>query len=297
MASQTRNGKAFEFAVASELSKKLNVQVIINSAHVVAKGHLQSLPAAEQESMRDAARKAAQHIVTQEPNIKPRNIYLSNDSAGETGDVRDVVIVCEDGKEIGISCKNNHSDTKHSRLSKTIDFVAKWGINTDGATGTYWSEVNPIFDSLALLRKNSNGQALWRDMANKADDVYHPLLNAWEKELLNQCNLMRGRQTENLFRYLVGTQDAYKVMKTKDSVTVQTFNVEGTLNSPQLILPSKISRVLDSEISAFGKKVEFTPGWDFNFRLHNASSRVEPSLKFAVSLTNYPASQLNEIVL
>jgi len=42
----------------------------------------------------------------------------------------------------------------------------------------------------------------------------------------------------------------------------------------------------------YSKTVRFNRGFTFNFRIHSASSRVEPSLKFAVSAISLPPSEI-----
>ncbi len=50
-------------------------------------------------------------------------LEIMADSAGQEGDVRDILTIRAVQKwEIGVSAKNNHKAVKHSRLSKNIDF-------------------------------------------------------------------------------------------------------------------------------------------------------------------------------
>lgn len=78
-------------------------------------------------------------------------LKIQKDKEGEKGDVRDILIIRgESGWEIGLSVKHNHFAVKHSRLSPSIDFGAKWyGIP---CSETYWNAVSPIFDYLRVRK-------------------------------------------------------------------------------------------------------------------------------------------------
>ena len=86
-------------------------------------------------------------------------------------------------------------------------------------------------------------------------------------------------------------------MKYDRSVIIQGYNMNGTLNMPsnstsaQSRIPSLKgpSRIVDVE--RVGKNrmiIMLNHGWQMSFRIHNASSRAEPSLKFDVRLEGMP---------
>lgn len=75
---------------------------------------------------------------------------------------------------------------------------------------------------------------------------------------------------------------------------IRTFNVHGDLNKPSKVKVSAITVPiveLPSEMVALKFKKDsdntvemyLNNGWQISFRLHNASKKVEPSLKFAIS--------------
>ena len=176
MSTQTRNGKAFEYACLEALSKVLSTyqEVQIESTPQLKKANrffLELIPE-NQEAFDRAARAAARVIVRLEPQLEyPEGkgiLYLSiqSDDYGRDGDVRDVLCVRKtNGWEIGLSCKQNHHAVKHSRLSAKIDFGKEWfGIP---CSLDYFDSITPLFNSLRDIRASSSRQALWGNIENK----------------------------------------------------------------------------------------------------------------------------------
>ena len=84
---------------------------------------------------------------------------------------------------------------------------------------------------------------------------------------------------------------------------IETFNIHNTLNKPSRVRKSRIevpTVVLPTELVAIKFKQNKTNtvemylnnGWQLSFRIHNASSRVEPSLKFDIQFIGTPTSIL-----
>jgi hypothetical protein len=110
-----------------------------------------------------------------------------------------------------------------------------------------------------------------------------------------------GTVAERLIEYLIGNQDFYKVIKGSNKVEIQAYNLHGTLNLPfesvkpkakvpKLKLPSRLIEVVFQENSKTTLLVTLNEGWQISFRIHNASSRIEPSLKFDINLVSAPHS-------
>ena len=106
---------------------------------------------------------------------------------------------------------------------------------------------------------------------------------------------------EKLIRYLVGRNDFYKVITDSRGRTtrVEAINISGTLNQPsqgqranvhtgRLRLPARFYNVDFKRGSQTTIEVACDEGWTVSMRLHNASSRIEPSLKFDVNLISLP---------
>ena len=308
MATQTVNGKAFEYALLLEFYERLNkitsVSITENEPYQNAKGCFDSFIENEQDTFRITASAAINFLIDIEPRLsnginKDDILVLEivSDKAGQTGDVRDVLIIRSLQKwEIGISAKNNHRAVKHSRLSLNIDFGEKWlGVP---CSENYFTEIKPIFDMLADLRAIDKSTK-WTSIENMHQVVYVPVLDAFRKELLRLDKENPNIIAENLVQYLIGNEDFYKVIKGNKKVEIQAYNLSGTLNLPfenikpkaripKLKLPSRLIEIVYQDNSTTTLLVSLNEGWQISFRIHNASSRVEPSLKFDINLVSAP---------
>ncbi len=308
MATQTVNGKAFEYALLLEFYERLNkitsVSITENEPYQNAKGCFDSFIENEQDTFRITASAAINFLIDIEPRLsnginKDDILVLEivSDKAGQTGDVRDVLIIRSLQKwEIGISAKNNHRAVKHSRLSLNIDFGEKWlGVP---CSPNYFNEIKPIFDMLTSLRAMDKSTK-WTSIENMHQVVYVPVLDAFRKELLRLDKENPNIVAENLVQYLIGNEDFYKVIKGNKKVEIQAYNLSGTLNLPfenikpkaripKLKLPSRLIEIVYQDNSTTTLLVSLNEGWQISFRIHNASSRVEPSLKFDINLVSAP---------
>ena len=290
MASQVENGKAFEYAVALSFSAASSFELVGEEG----KNYFDDLSLQKRSFFLATAKKAAEHILEKEKNIwnnRRGEIRFVNDTKGQDGDVRDIVLVNDNDNGLGISCKTNHSAVKHSRLSGSRDFVKKWGIG-DKCSNYYWSAVRPIFSRLNEMKKESNGSALWRDYKDKFDSCYLPILEAFEAEINRLKTQDEEKLCKNCAAYLFGRNDFYKIMASESSkkVQIQGFNFSGSLEIPKMILPSKLIGSESGNGGRFSKTLYFNKGFSLNFRIHNASSRIEPSLKFDITALGLPPS-------
>ena len=297
-ASQVDNGKAFEYAIAQALCKELDVPIIESPEFQKTKRSFELVTPKLQERFPRAASLAVRHIVDKESkNIAskvPTGVWVASDSLGQKGDVRDVVIKCKDA-EFGISCKTNHDDFKHSRLSATANFVKKWGLDTAGCSPEYWNAVSPLFAELKQIRKDSDSTALWSDQEDVPERFYWQVLDAFEAELLRLTAPGAPRASEvtkSLITYIIGNHDFYKVISRPEQVEIQGFNLNGTLSVSKTRYPEHVIGIDRLNGGRYSKTVRFNRGFTFNFRIHSASSRVEPSLKFAVSAISLPPSEI-----
>ena len=306
MLSQTQIGKAFEFALlkcAEELFiiKNLKIEVMEDSSYMVARDSFSLLSANIQTSYLKAAHTAIEHIALLEPRLENLNsgseliLQIIPDSLGIKGDVRDVLFIrSAENWEIGVSAKHNHKAVKHSRLSNTIDFGLSW-LNINN-TEKYFADIKPVFDELKQLKSQNE---LWRNLNNKMDRFYLPVLNAFKEELLLLDRLNSKIVPAQLLKYLIGNKDFYKVIKNKSGVEVFGFNIHGTLNRPSknkhpdfkvpvLKMPTRIIELDYKPDSKDTLILVCDGGWQISFRIHNASSKVEPSLKFDINLIGQP---------
>lgn len=307
MADQTIMGKAFEYACLKTIFEelKLNQEVVIdeNSAVLIAKNFYSESESSEVEKMNLAAKAAVKVIVRLEPQLQNPNkntplfLSLQQDARGMAGDVRDVLCIRKQNEwEIGLSCKHNHFAVKHSRLSNTIDFGEQWF--SKPCSQQYFDEIAPLFAELRQLKKE---KALWRDIDKKDERFYMPLLNAFVDELRRLDKKYPNEIPAALITYLLGRNDFYKVIANDANKTtqIQAYNIFGTLNRnsgnikaetriPQIKVPNIIFDVRYKPESKNTINITCDRGWAVSLRIHNASSKVEPSLKFDVNLISSP---------
>lgn len=297
-------GRAYEFACLKVLAQELRplraVSIEDNSSYAAAKEAWERIPAALQKNLIASSRAAVEILLecevflTEGPDALTLN--LQSDSHGEEGDVRDIIVArraC--GWEIGLSLKHNHKAVKHSRLATTLDFGEKWyGV---ACSQTYWTAIEPIFKRLHAAKEK---EMLWREIKDKGATVYKPLLSAFIEEVKRQA-ATQVALPRHLAEYLLGTFDFYKVVSIdrEETTYVTPYNLRGQLNKAARTVQPKIkikktdlpTQILACDfLNGHNNKVfmAMDNGWQFTFRLHNASSRVEPSLKFDIQLAGWP---------
>ena len=281
--SQTQRGKAFEYAVASAFRRALNVPLDELSA-INAKTHYDACP--DSPSMDIAAAEAAMFLKAFDESLDDATlIQLQPGTAGQRGDVRDILIRLNDG-EVGISAKTQSNEIRAPRLSKNIDFGKEWADYP--VSSGYWEAVNPIFEQLDAIRAE-NPRAKFSDIPNKVEAIYLPVLTAFEDELRRLCSQYGPRFIERMFRYIIGRYDFYKVVRRRDHVLVQPFNLNGTLGwGRRWSIPRDIELIRRPTGSRNKILVSFEGGAQVSFRIHNASSKIEPSLKFSITFVGLP---------
>jgi len=309
MPDQTQTGKAFEFALLQAFYERLSVltrvKIIDTAPYQTARRCFELFGDHEKGSYRLTSSAAVNFLIDVEPRlsqaISERDVLqleIVSDARGQGGDVRDVLAIRRvQHWEIGVSAKNNHRAVKHQRLSNRIDFGKKW--MRLPCSQQYKDEIRPIFDSLAKLRKESNKTKTWVSLGDYHSSVYVPILTAFRDEVLRLEKVNGPVLAERLVQYLIGSKDFYKVIKGRGTVEIQAFNMNGTLNLPagnvrpkaqmkKLKLPDRVIEVVFENNSDTSLLFTLNEGWQIRFRIHNASSRVESSLKFDVNLISSP---------
>lgn len=191
--------------------------------------------------------------------------------------------------------KHNHFAVKHSRLSPTIDFGAKWfGIP---CSQVYWEAVQPIF---TYLSDEADKHTKFKDLPNKDNDVYRPIIQAFMDEINRQYTIHPEIPTK-MVEYLLGEYDFYKVIScdAKHITEIQSYNTHGTLNQsankicptihiPLATLPTRIVSLDFVPHKNNTAELYLDGGWSFSFRIHNAESYVKPTLKFDIQFLGVP---------
>ena len=306
MPKEMESGKAFEYALATKLFDKIQqnheTELVKNSSYENAQKCFGLFSLNDQQEYASASTSVIDRIVNLEPRLvhpvdsnDSIRIHIQSDNAGVMGDARDIIATSSvDHWQVGFSAKNKHRAVKHSRLSDKIDFGSKWcGIP---CSEEYMAKVSKIFGELREIAKTSRGIS-WKELQNKEMKYYVPTLKAFEDEI---CRLAQIPDVpKRMVEYLVGTNDYYKVMKYEKHAVIQGFNMYGTLSMlagnirpnykvQRLNLPS---RIIKTEMERQNTVViMFNHGWTLSFRIHNARTRVEPSLKFDIQLVGTPNS-------
>lgn len=305
---QVKNGKAFEYSLAYQYydylqAKGRNVVMVENAALNVARVFYNSFASGKKAEFDIAAKQTIETMLKIEPGLLAQKnnsdrlfISLQNDAEGAFGDVRDVVFRrIHPSWEIGFSAKNNNDAVKHSRLSSVLDFGKEW-LNCPCSV-QYWHDIRPVFSFL----KERGGQTFNSLGIDKVKKVYVPLLTAFRNELLRIYE-RNDNIPEKLIQYLIGNYSFYKIIKddSHNLVIVKAFNLNNELNRnwngvksqyniPSINLPTRIVE-FDFKVGAEDNTLDMIldGGWEISFRIHNASSNIEQSLKFDIRLLGNP---------
>ncbi len=301
-------GRAYEYAWCLALEQKLSVfkKVIVdkqNGFNACYRAY-ESLEKSLQDRYLESTKQGVLLLLDCEPLLSEVigssqneiTLSLQKDKLGEIGDVRDILIYF-DRFCIGLSIKHNHDAIKHSRLSKNLDFGEKWlGV---GVSQNYKDTIKPLFERLENAKKKG---MLWRDFPNKEQEIYAPLLQAFRKEVLRIDENKKNKVPQKMVEYLLGKYDFYKaiLLEREQKTKLEAYHFNNTLNrsvknNPKRIIPlSKLpTRMIyfDFKPKSFNTlELVLDEGWSFSLRIHNASSRVEPSLKFDIKLLSKPES-------
>jgi hypothetical protein len=308
--SSNDQGRAYEYAWITALYETLEpirkTGIVCNSSLDANERAWNAVSQDKRELFTVSANAAVDAVLELEPRMEEDDgdtllLEFQKDEAGETGDVRDIVIRRDNIEwEVGLSIKHNHAAVKHSRLSHVLDFGNEWyGIP---CSKQYWDDINPIF---GMLNREKNRGTNWSDLYDKEGDVYVPLLQAFLDEVKRAYRNDRDVAIR-MFEYLVGIRDYHKIVSndSKRVTLIHTFNLHGTLNQPSHIkvsafevpvaeTPTEIIALRFKRGSKTTVEIYMDNGWAFSFRIHSASTRVQLSLKFDVQFISTPASVLH----
>jgi len=303
-------GRAYEYAWINTLYKSLianrKTKIVDNTSLEANKRAWEVMDEERKTTYLISAESAVDTIIELEPKMSEESddelvLEFQKDDAGIEGDVRDIVIKRKDIEwEVGLSIKHNHDAAKHSRLSHRLDFGKEWF--NQPCSKEYWSEIKPLFDR---LKKCKDEGMKWSELPDKNEGVYIPLLKAFMDEI-NRAYQNDTELPRKMVEYLIGKKDYYKVVSydNKRLTLIHTFNLHGTLNQqgekrvsavsvPIVELPSELVALKFKKNSNNTVEMYLDNGWQLSFRIHNASTKVEPSLKFDVQFIGMPTNVLN----
>lgn len=288
-------GRAFEYAIAVSLSEYLPAPVQDNLQVRKARRCFELCAENDKQKIVQASTEATAFLVAHDNRLSEQNCFISiqSDQRGMYGDVRDIIVHnTAIREEIGISAKHHHWAVKHSRLSESINFGYDWfGIT---CSDDYFHRVTPIFRE---LRSKHRRKENWRDLVDKKERYYMPVLQAFSHEIQRLFNVNPAGVSRGLIQYLLGRYDYYKIIKENGNVSIMSFNIDGTLKwGSRMPLPTRmieVSHKPNSETTVF---ITFDHGWQISFRIHNASSMIEPSLKFDINIIGLPSTISRHVI-
>ena len=303
-------GRAYEYAwmqtLCRSLAERRKTEIVDNSSLAANKKAWSLMDRETQEDFMRSAAAAVETLLGLEPRMTeaaPDTLTLEfqKDGQGIEGDVRDIVIKRDAiGWETGLSIKHNHDAVKHSRLSHKLDFGNEWF--DIPCSDAYWDAVEPVFD--ALKQEKEKGTK-WSEIEDKGQKVYIPLLQAFMDEV-NRANRKDHTMPRRMIEYLIGVKDYYKIVSRNSGslTTIHAFQMHGTLNkpakskaaaitAPTIRLPERLIALTFKPDSDNTVEMYLDNGWQLSFRIHNASTKVEPSLKFDIQFISVPADILS----
>ena len=274
----TESGKAWEYGLACKCSNMFHAPLTENHQKNTAQICYNEFSPQEQRKIDKAADGVVDFLTSHDNRLANIiSITLQSDVQGRTGDVRDILIQT-DTDTIGISAKHRHGALKHSRLSWQIDFGKEW--YRVPCSKDYWRAITPIFKQ---LEKEKQCGKFWKELPNKLDNFYIPVLQAFINEVKKYA------VPTDMMKYLLGKYDFYKIIKENGNVSITSFNIYNTLKwGRRLKLPSRIIETSFKRNSKTTILMVLDEGWQLSFRIHSARSKVEPSLKFDINLIGHP---------
>ena len=130
---------------------------------------------------------------------------------------------------------------------------------------------------------NAKSVTLQSDMSGRLGDVRDILIET------NTNEVKKYAIPKEMMKYLLGKYDFYKIIKKNGNVSIVSFNIYNTLKwGHRLNLPDRIIEVALKPKSKTTVSMILDQGWQLSFRIHNARSIIEPSLKFDINLVGCP---------
>ncbi len=294
------HGKAFENAFMQVMMNEIiaaggHAELVENNATHTAKKFYDEHDPSIQEDYKNRAQFGVDLILGREVHIleygAKNHLYLqSDDKARDSADVRDLIIESSGksgDKVVGVSLKINNDAARHSRLSPTIDFGYKWyGVPV---SIEYKKETGPIFD---LLRKNKGVK--WEESSlDKENSIYIPLLKAFQSEIMRAYDRHGEEIISKLLKHVIGAQDFYKFISMKNKYIMERYVLDGevpnSVKMPTRLIDFNFKKDKSGKVSENTLIMVLDNDWVLSFRIHNASSKVEVSMKFDVRIIGKPA--------
>ncbi|MFQ3616387.1 MAG: HaeIII family restriction endonuclease [Cyanobacteriota bacterium] len=184
----------------------------------------------------------------------------------DNSDVTDIRLFSGE-ENINLSIKHNHIALRHQRPRTTPTHCGYAQEDNNNEVIYFSKSYNKIVNSFI---QRTQGFEFFRDLPASCihEFLYNPVCNL----VCEFINMHSKECAENLFQYLVGATNYYKVIiRTRSNeIEIQEFD---KMELPKDVQASVRRQYVD---------LDFTNGWKITMRLHTASSRIgsSPSLKF-----------------
>lgn len=140
-----------------------------------------------------------------------------------------------------------------------------------------------------LIKTNCENCGSSRLVQGHHEDYDKPKVRAWYKghKMLTPSWAYGMNNDKKSNELLIFSKD----FKENGHVAIQSCNITGELKwGKPWKIPDRVESIARVRGSSSTILVSFEGGWQLSFRLHNASSRAEPSLKFDIRFIGLPQS-------
>jgi len=295
---QDISGNALEYAIARQAACAAGVRIKKDAVSDKARKDFFAESAAVRQQLAYSAEAAVGHVFAlEESRLElPEKCFvvMQTDARGQAGDPRDILSPLQEGV-LGLSVKRNNDTFKNPRLQRNNpDFFQKWGLQGKVSVN-YRQKTEKVFK--LLDRARSRGVKKWSDLPSCGIDlrkeIYKPLVADFIAEFRKG---MSPGNCARFTRYMLGDVDYYKIIVHVGQQTiVQGINFDNSLSCSSVSCPEEL--ILAQVLSSNTGILTFEGGWVYTMRIHNASSRLEDSLKWDVKLIAHPADMYSHHII
>ena len=285
-----RNGRAFEYSIVNNIYDLFPEVILYENALLHQKRDKEkyvSCPKLLRDSFDSSSIKIANWL-EDKLNDKSKIFYIDrlSDNEAKHGDVTDIRIT-QGNKIINLSVKSNHDAFKHQRPETVMNQL---GFLVDSLEDKeYRRRLTKIKKSFLLKASELDSHATkFRELKDAQPDFIDRHLYEPIKQLIYSVYEKFGdieHCANNLFNFLVGTRNYYKIVKMEDELKIYKYSsINNNITSLKPELDFRPNRIL----------IEFSNNWRFNLRLHTASSRITKniSLKFDTQKDKNPVEYI-----
>lgn len=141
--------------------------------------------------------------------------------------------------------------------------------------------------------KKNKGVKWDESSIDKENSIYIPLLKAFRSEVMRAYNRHGEEIISKLLKHVIGAQDFYKFISMKNKYIMERYVLDGevpdSVKMPTKLIDFNFKKDKSGKVSENTLIMVLDNDWVLSFRIHNASSKVEVSMKFDVRIIGKPA--------